>query len=144
MLTLMAETTVNTPSSGDFWNPANWVPLVKEMGIGGFFALVMFGFFMWIFWRGLTKWDKHLTRQEKLTASQLGLCRQVHATGGTANVSDFRDAGHDLVDVLQSIGEGVSEETGDRIKPKIDRIHEKLRNVPPPLPVLNLGMNGDG
>jgi hypothetical protein len=77
------------------------------------------------------------TRQEKLTASQLGLCRQVHRTGGTANVSDFRDAGHDLADVLRTIGEGVSNKTGETIKPKIDRIHQKLRNTPPPLPVVS-------
>ena len=104
---------------------------------------MLFGFFIVFIWKALGKWDAHLTRQEKLTASQLGLCRQVHRTGGTANVADFRNAGHDLADVLQTIGDGVSNQTGEAIKPKIDRIHEKHRNTPPPLPATDLQLADD-
>lgn len=136
---------VTPPTSGDFWNPSNW----SWLG-GDKFLLILFGgvvaAFAWRFLaRGLDKWDKHLSRQEALTSSQLTLCRQVHGEGGTSNLTDFRDAGHDLVDVLQDLGTGISPQTGEKIKPKIDEIHRRLRNSPPPLPLptVNLNANGD-
>jgi len=145
MVNLLAQTPtpVQVPAAGDFWNPSNWAPFVKEIGIPGFFAIVLFGFFIWIMSRGLTKWDRHLTRQEKLTATHLALCRQVHGAGGVSNISDFRDAGHELVDALQEIADGIGPDTGEAVKPRVSRIHQTLRNVPPPLPTLDLASNGD-
>jgi len=129
---------VAVPTSGDFWNPSNWAPFISAVGIPGFMCLILFLFFIWFLWKGLTKWDGHLTRQEKLTKLQLMLCHQIHSPGGVANVSDFRDAGHEFADVLQDLGEGIGKETGAVIKPKIGKIHEKLRNVPSPFPSLDL------
>ena len=126
-----------SPDGGSFWNPANWAPFVEKIGIPGFFAIVLFGFFVYFVWKALTQWDKHLIRQERLMGSQLVLCRQVHGPGGTANVSDFRDAGRDIAGVLQDMGDGISEETGASIKPKLERLLDRLHNSPPPLPSIN-------
>jgi len=123
-------------SGGSFWNPADWAPFVKEIGIPGFFAIVLFGFFIYFMWKAFTQWDKHLVRQERLMGSQLILLRHVHGPGGVSNVSDFRDAGRDLAGVFQDMGDGISEETGVSIRPKLDRLLDRLRNQPPPLPDL--------
>lgn len=137
MLTLLAEVAPTThpglqaPTSGDFWNPANY----SWLGGDKFLVLVFAAALLYFVWKALGKWDTHLSRQEKLTQSQFTLCTQVHSPGGTANLSDFRDCGHDLADVLQEIGDGVGK--GDAVKKKLDRVHQKLRNGPAPLPVLD-------
>ena len=136
-------TTFTPPSSGDFWNPANWAGLVEKLGVVGFMCLVMFGFFIVLLWKILTRWDAHLTRQEKLVLGQYALCRQVHQAGGVANVSDFREVGHDVANILQDLGEGISEATGKIIKEKTESMHRRLRNSPAPLPD-NLAAAQDG
>jgi hypothetical protein len=127
------------PTSGDFWNPENWGRFISSIGIPGFFALVFFGFTVWIIWKGLHKWDKHLSRQERIATIQLSLCKGVHSVGGVANVTDFRDAGHDFADILQSIGNEMG--VGEEIKNSIKHIHDVLRNKPAPLPIVQF--NGD-
>lgn len=126
------------PTSDDFWNPANWAALAREVGFTGVLALVLIAFFCAVLWLGLTKWDRHLHRQERLAESQLTLCRGVHGAGGVGNVADFRAAGHIIADVLQDLGDGIGDETAFAIKPKLGRVHEVLRNAPAPLPVLDL------
>lgn len=114
-----------------------FLSFVAALALGGLIAWRAFGKNGWID-RIMTRWGDHLDRSEKIQSAQWSLCTQVHRPGGTANLADFRDAGHDLMDVLQEIGNGVRPETGAAIKPKIDKIHEKLRQSPPPLPVLDL------
>jgi hypothetical protein len=49
-----AETAVvEHPTSGDYWNPANWVALIHELGFSGLMALVMFAACAWLVWRSL-------------------------------------------------------------------------------------------
>ncbi|MCE5267233.1 MAG: hypothetical protein LLG00_05050 [Planctomycetaceae bacterium] len=127
---------VQVPTSGDFWNPANY----SWLGGDKFLTLVFAAALLAFVWRALSKWDRHLSRQEKVIKAQFALCTQVHQIGGTANVSDFRECGHDVADVLQDIGDGVGK--GEVVKAKLDRVHQKLRNQPAPLPVLAAG--GDG
>lgn len=115
--------------SGDFWNPANWGPFVAAIGLPGFFAVILFGFFVWFLWRNLNRWDRYLVT---LTA----ILKCAYSPGGVGNVSDFRDAGHDLMNILQDIGDGISEDVGSNIKPKLDKMRDRLRNVPPPIPAL--------
>jgi len=112
------------------------------LALGGLIAWRMFGKGGWID-RFFTKWGDHLDRGEKIQMAQWNLCSQVHQAGGTANIADFRDAGHDLADVLQDLGDGIKSETGAVIKPKLDRIHQRLRQAPAPLPTLNLSPNTD-
>lgn len=128
--------TITPPSSGDFWNPTNWVQFVEKIGVAGFFALVLFGFFIWFLWRALTKWEDHLNRSEDLTKSQLKLCKWAHGTGGIANNENLEQAAHAAADAMQTIADGVSPETGRAAKQSIDKIHEKLR-VTPPFPEFN-------
>ena len=121
------------PTSGDFWNPNNWSTFVGSVGVPAFMCLVLLAVVVVFVWKALGKWDRHLSRSEVLAASQLVLCRQVHAGGGAANVVDLREAGHDFADSLLEIARGIDEKTADALKPHIDRIHQTLRTVPPPL-----------
>lgn len=129
---------VTPPSSGDFWNPANWSTFVEKLGVVGFFALILFAFFVWFLWRALGKWDKHLERSEKLQASQLTLCRYTHGPGGVANTAPLVDVGHDFAEAAEVIGRGVSPATGKAVAAIADRIHVKLRVAPPALPQENM------
>jgi len=149
MLSLLAQTAPaapTTPSSGDFWNPANWPQFIAAVGIPGFFALIFLGLLVWFFWKGLSKWDRHLARQEQLIRSQWTLCRQVHSTGGSANVTDLREAGHAMADALLDIAKGINKDTAAAVAPSIARIHYSLRPVASPLPevvpIFNDGLGG--
>jgi hypothetical protein len=145
MINLLAQaTTVTPPSSGDFWNPANWVPFVNSVGMPGVFALVFFIAILWMWKTGMGEWKAHLEESRGLLRSQVVLCRQVHGTGGTANVSDFRDAASDLLDAAQDIADGIGKETGIAVKPKLAAARQKIRNQPAPLPALNLNTGGEG
>lgn len=135
---LIAQATPTHPTSGDFWNPNNWVEFIKAVGFGGFFAIVLFGFFVFFLWKALGRWESHLERAEKLQSTQLSLCTQVHRPGGTANVSELRDAADIAVSVLQDMGNGIGKETGDAIRPKLDRMREKLKPPPQPLPMVDI------
>lgn len=129
---------ITPPSSGDFWNPANWPTIIEKLGIGGFFALVLFGIFIAFGWRMMNQWDKHLKESRALNKEQFALCRYTHGPGGVANNQPLIDAAHECVDMVGVLAQGIGPDTAKAVAPHIASAHSKLRKEPPPVPETNI------
>jgi hypothetical protein len=137
------QTQLTIAPSGNWADPASWTSLVKEIGAGGFFGLVILlgvvlvGAYaarrvfgpnglaerMWIrFDAFLSSVESNSKTTQQTLQSHLNNCSQIHAPSGVGNVDDLRCAGH----AFAEMGRKFSEKLGVDVTPQIDRVHACL------------------
>ncbi len=135
------------PTSGDFWNPASWATLTKEVGVAGvflFFLLVMLSLALgYILKRCLAKggfveqivvsgreyaatMEANTVTQTEILRRHMENCDRIHVPGGPCNVEDLREAGHSFAEAVRKIGK----ESGADVDQHMDSVHKVLRSKP--------------
>jgi hypothetical protein len=145
--------TPSAPVGGDFWNPANWVDLAREIGLGGLLLIIFFLSFIFLAHRifawtiGSHGWlrtlfDRAFVRMEQFTATiehnstttantlarHMDSCNTYHAPGGPCHVVSLQNAAHAGAEAIRAMSKGTDNET--EVGHHVDRIHEVLRGVP--------------
>ena len=120
LLLLAADAPVH-PSSGDFWNPANWSEFIKQIGFPGFFAVLMFTALAYL-------WIRQL--RQPTNRQQVTLLKLMYADSQQRNVR-MRQVLGKFCDVVVCILADDSVKARERL----DQIRDVLNAQPPLTPV---------